>query len=287
MDIRELIVLGGVILVVLIVGHGLWSAWSKHRSRLKMRIEPELVPPDDDEDWLNAELPAGGARVMQPEEAETGEAEAAEQPEVEGPSTVQQPAAPPLEETNVLAGPDAADEPEHQWPQPPTAVPDADDARAAPEQEPDDAAPEGDEDAAPEEGALLIVRVLAPEGQRFASDALLAALRGAGLKYGEMRIFHRLKPPSQKAVFSVANAVEPGYFDLGGDCSSPGVTAFMELTGDEQDFEALDDLIDATQSIADALGGTLQDERRQPFTSATLERYRGRVASFVQQQNSG
>lgn len=287
MDIRELIVLGGVVLVVLVVGHGLWSAWSKHRGRLKMRIEPELVPADDDEDWLHAEFPAGGARVVrldeaEPEQTEPAPAEAADQ------SATDEPTPTPPEETDFLAGSNADDEPERrqQWPQPVPAVADAGDRREPPAAEPEDQAQEAAADPVVEERALIVVHVLAPAGERFAGDALLAALRAAGLKYGAMKIFHRLQPQSQKTVFSVANAVEPGYFDLGGDCSSPGVTAFLQLTGAERDFAALDDLIQATQSIADALGGALRDERRQPFTSSTLERYRGRVANFVQQHTS-
>lgn len=286
MDIRELIVLGGIVLVVLVIGHGLWSAWSKHRGRLKMRIEPELVPADDDEDWLRAELPAGGARVVrldeaEPERTEPAPVEAADQ------SATDEPAPPPAK-TDFLAGSNADDEPERQqqWPQPAPAFADAGDRRQAPAAEPEEEAQEAAADPVVEERELIVVHVLAPSGERFAGDALLAALRAAGLKYGAMKIFHRLQPQSQKTVFSVANAVEPGYFDLGGDCSSPGVTAFLQLTGAERDFAALDDLIQATQSIAEALGGALRDERRQPFTSSTLERYRGRVANFVQQHTS-
>ena len=296
MDIRELIVLGGVVLVVLVVGHGLWSAWSKHRSRLRMRIEPELVPADDEEDWLNAELPTGNARVVQPDEAQPAETESApveavEQPAAEEPAPQQQRTAPPPRETDFFAERNADDAPAPQQPRPQPAAPapalaDAGGRQEAPAAKPEDEAQKGAANAPVEERALIVVHVLAPAGQRFAGDALLAALRAAGLKYGAMKIFHRLQPQSQKTVFSVANAVEPGYFDLGGDCSSPGVTAFLELTGAEQDFAALDDLMQTAQSIAEALGGALQDERRRPFTSSTLERYRGRVASFVRQHTS-
>ena len=261
-----------------------------------MRIEPDLVPPADEEDWISSEFPAGGARVVPLEEGKAAQVEAAGQAEAGEPATLLQPAASPLGEANFPAGNDAANEPapERQWPQSPPVFPDAVQrqeaevpvAESGDDAQEDDNAQEGADDATLEERALIVLHVLAPDGQRFAGDALLAALRAVGLKYGDMKIFHRLKPRSQQAVFSVANAVEPGYFDLAGDCTSPGVTAFLELTGAEQDFEALDDLIHTTQAIADALGGALQDEERQPFTTSTLERYRGRVASFAQQQAS-
>ena len=257
-----------------------------------MRIEPELVPADDEEDWLNAELPTGNARVVQPDEAQPAETESAPVEAVEQPAA-DEPAppprtAPPPREADFFAERNAADAPAPQQPrpQPAPALADAGGRREAPAAKPEDEAQKGTANAPVEERALIVVHVLAPAGQRFAGDALLAALRAAGLKYGAMKIFHRLQPQSQKTVFSVANAVEPGYFDLGGDCSSPGVTAFLELTGAERDFAALDDLMQTAQSIAEALGGALQDERRRPFTSSTLERYRGRVASFVRQHPS-
>lgn len=282
LDIRELIILGGAVLVVLVVGQGLWSAWSKHRNSLKMRIEPDLIPADDEEDWLRSDFPAGGARVVRTDEAEAEEAEAAGQAAPDEPPAPPRPRAPEPQEADFPQGEVQASAPERPRPEPPAP---ASKRREAPLAEAGREAPEEDgDDGALEEQALIVVHVLAPDGQRFAGDALLAALRAAGLKYGGMKIFHRLKPQSQKAVFSVANAVEPGYFDLGGDCSSPGVTAFLKLTGSEQDFDALDDLIRTTQSIADALGGALQDGDRRPFTDLTLEQYRGRVASFAKRQ---
>lgn len=285
LDIRELIILGGAVLVVLVVGQGLWSAWSKHRKSLKMRIEPDLVPADDEEDWLRSYFPAGGARVVRSGEgeAEAEEGEAAGQAQPGEPPAPPRPTAPEPQEAGSLQGEVPASEPQRPRPEPPAPAPkrrEAGEAEAAKAPEPE----EDDDDGALQEQALIVVHVLAPDGQRFAGDALLAALRAVGLKYGGMKIFHRLKPQSQKAVFSVANAVEPGYFDLGGDCSSPGVTAFLKLTGAEQDFDALDDLIRTTQSIADALGGALQDGDRRPFTDLTLEQYRGRVASFAKRQ---
>lgn len=286
LDLRELIILGGAVLVVLVIGQGLWSAWSKHRNGLKMRIEPDLVPADDGEDWLRSDFPAGGARIVQAGEAAAEGGEAADQAEPDEPPAAPRPMEPELkpQEEDSLQGEVQASEPERQRPEPPAPAPAAKRREAPLAAVGKEASEEEDDDGALEEQALIVVHVLAPEGQRFAGDALLAALRAVGLKYGGMKIFHRLKPQSQKAVFSVANAVEPGYFDLGGDCSSPGVTAFLKLTGAEQDFDALDDLIRTTQSIADALGGALQDGDRRPFTDLTLEQYRGRVASFAKRQ---
>src|SRR5699024_6103140 len=58
--------------------------------------------------------------------------------------------------------------------------------------------------------------VTAREGQCFQGPDLVVAMEKAGLEYGDMAIFHRLLDgkPEQGAVFSVANMVKPGSFDM-------------------------------------------------------------------------
>ena len=65
MDMKEWIIVGGGALIGLIVLHGLFMAWWRGRDPLRMKIQPGLLPEDaDEDDWLSAELPNGGARVV-------------------------------------------------------------------------------------------------------------------------------------------------------------------------------------------------------------------------------
>ncbi len=65
MDMKEWIIIGGSALIGLIVLHGLIMAWWRRRDPLRMKIQPDLLPDDFDEDaWLATELPNGGARVV-------------------------------------------------------------------------------------------------------------------------------------------------------------------------------------------------------------------------------
>ena len=69
MDMKEWIIIGGGALIGLIVLHGLFMAWWRSRDPLRMKIQPGLLPEDlDGDDWLSAELPNGGARVVSVEE---------------------------------------------------------------------------------------------------------------------------------------------------------------------------------------------------------------------------
>ena len=99
---------------------------------------------------------------------------------------------------------------------------------------------------------LLILGVMAKPEAPFDGAALIAALRGQGLKYGDMGIFHRLgagkvagKNASEERLFSVANAIEPGTFDLSDleGLQSPGLTFFMQLPIPGDALETLDDMV--------------------------------------------
>ncbi len=77
MDMKEWIIIGGSALIGLIVLHGLIMAWWRSRDPLRMKIQPDLLPDDVDEDaWLAAELPNGGARVVSVEAADEDLADA-------------------------------------------------------------------------------------------------------------------------------------------------------------------------------------------------------------------
>ena len=139
-----------------------------------------------------------------------------------------------------------------------------------------------------DDGELLLIHLMAPDGEQFAGEALLAALRSQGLKFGEMNIFHRFDPETRQIQFSVANALEPGSFDLAQISTfvSPGLVVFLQLPGPASPGDAIDSMIRATRSIAEELGAVLKDENMTALTGQTVEHYRERVAEFSRRQLS-
>ena len=105
-----------------------------------------------------------------------------------------------------------------------------------------------------------------------------------------MSIFHRheeddLLSPVQ---FSVANAVEPGYFDPEkmDSLSTPGVSFFMSLPGPKDYMKAFDFMLETAQCFAKNLGGELRDEQRSVMTTQTIEHCRQRIREFERKQLS-
>ena len=81
-DMKDLIlVLGGAIFLIVIF-HGCWLAWRKSRAPVVVKIESGLIPEDDEGiDHLRGELPSGGARVVGPEQVRMSfDAEALREP---------------------------------------------------------------------------------------------------------------------------------------------------------------------------------------------------------------
>ena len=135
---------------------------------------------------------------------------------------------------------------------------------------------------------LLIINILARRGERFAGDALVTALRSQGLRYGEMNIFHRVDPTTKAKLYSVANAIEPGTFDLAdlNALQSPGMTFFLQLPGPDDALGVFNDMLEAARNVAAALNGDLRDEDLSVMTGQTTEHMRQRIADYARRRLS-
>ena len=131
----------------------------------------------------------------------------------------------------------------------------------------------------PEE--VLVIHLMANKGEKVAGQQLLDAVLSAGLRYGAMKIFHRhlSDDGSGPVLFSMANLVNPGTFDLNtmGDLEVPGVTLFMALDDIEDPVDALNIMIEAVDSIVGDLQLNVMDESRSSMTRNTIDHYRQRA----------
>ena len=91
----------------------------------------------------------------------------------------------------------------------------------------------------------------------------------AGLVHGDLGIFHRLvdSKPELGPIFSMANMVRPGVFDLSqmDQFSTPGVVLFLTLPGPLSALDAWDTMLPAAQRFSDLLGAQLLDDQRTPL----------------------
>ncbi len=145
-----------------------------------------------------------------------------------------------------------------------------------------------EEPGEPEE--VLIINVMARPGHYFQGEPLLQEIFDAGMRYGSMSIFHRYRDArgGGPVLFSLANMVKPGIFDLDAmeQFQTPGVSLFMTLPMPGDSLEAFELMLDTAKGIAETLHGELKDEHRSVMTKQTMEHDRQRVLEFERRQLS-
>jgi len=137
-------------------------------------------------------------------------------------------------------------------------------------------------DAVP--NVVITINVMADPDRDFAGDALLQELLTLGLKFGEMSIFHRCEHATGQGErwFSVANAFNPGKFDLQrmGELSTLGISLFMLLPGPSEPLKAFDFMLAAAVQIVTRLGGSLEDGQHNILTKQRQQYMRGEVQEY-------
>lgn len=136
--------------------------------------------------------------------------------------------------------------------------------------------------AEPEE--VLIINVMAHKGEMLSGADLLDIILRCGMRYGSMDIFHRHSDAKGEGalLFSMANMVKPGTFDLDAmdEFETPGVSLFMTLPIDADSMQSFELMVDTAHAIAEGLNGELKDEQRSAMTRQTLEHCRQRIRDF-------
>lgn len=134
---------------------------------------------------------------------------------------------------------------------------------------------------------IVTLFVTAPEGHTFGGGDVAVAAEKAGLRFGAMHIFHRLVDgrPEAGPIFSMANMVKPGYFDMGriNELNTPGVTFFATLPGPLSALDAWEAMLPAAQRIAELLGGELLDEDRNTLGRQRISGLREELRAWDRQ----
>ncbi|MDB6443349.1 MULTISPECIES: cell division protein ZipA [Pseudomonas] len=131
---------------------------------------------------------------------------------------------------------------------------------------------------------VLVISVICRDPGGFKGPALLQNILESGLRFGEMDIFHRHESMAGngEVLFSMANAVKPGVFDLDDidHFSTPAVSFFLGLPGPRHPKQAFDVMVAAARKLSQELNGELKDDQRSVLTAQTIEHYRQRIVEF-------
>ena len=263
------LILGLVIVVVLV--HGFWVQYFGS-DRLPLKLDKRFVSTAPESNAgkdvidLKAELPNGGARVVKVGTSQIPVSDPA-QARVRQ-SAAKTPRDDPAGSTEAVSR-GAHDEGAH------------DEGAQTNERLADAAAASSASDASPltaqQETLFLVLNILGD----LSGQPLLESLMDQGFEYGEKSIFHRLDEAGYPKI-SLANAVEPGIFDIASmnALTTPGVTIFMCAHECEDAPAVFEELLLAAAHLAEDLGAQLCDDRRSAVTEQTVAHLRQTVQEF-------
>ncbi len=120
----------------------------------------------------------------------------------------------------------------------------------------------------------------------FSGPELQRAFKAVGLVYGEMDIYHHFGAGdlrTEKALFSLANMLEPGHFELANMdvFTTQGVALFIQFPAALDGSVAFEMFLNVAQRLAEALQADLRSEPRRPLDSTAIERMRRIAARYA------
>ena len=303
-DLREWLLILGPVFIAVVLLHGYWRM-RNGRNNLKMALDKNFLSQPGGEDdiddltMLKAELPNGGARIIKAHDLDVSQdvpvlVEPAERDGVDKnvDGAIEEKSDEALEEELAKAFEDELEDAPKYVHAPDKLVGQAG-AEALVERrlDPDRAStyskrvyegpPKASQARKVDRPEKFVVINIFADDEFFDGQELLEALVHLDMSYGEMNIFHRLNEDGFSE-FSLANAVEPGTFDLADMHSmrTPGVTMFMgvhELMDPEQVYN---ELINVAIVLSEELGGTIKDQTRSVMTTQTIEYCRQEIRDF-------
>lgn len=132
---------------------------------------------------------------------------------------------------------------------------------------------------------IISLHVRAADEDGLDGAGLRRVLERAGAHHGQYDIFHRSESDASgrpALLFSIANMVEPGYFDLEAmdENRYRGVTLFAVLPGPLPGIQTFHEMLGLAHRIAEELEGDVLDEARNPFSVQRATHIEEQIVEF-------
>lgn len=135
---------------------------------------------------------------------------------------------------------------------------------------------------------IFSLYVVASQDHPYHGPELVQTLVEQGMRHGDMDIFHRHAQANGRGAvqFSLANAFEPGIFDLDDidNLSSKGLALFMTLPGPSKPMKAYELMVKTAQAITQQLGGRILDGSRSNFSRQIETHHKEQISEFERRQ---
>lgn len=134
---------------------------------------------------------------------------------------------------------------------------------------------------------IVSLYVAARAGSLLRGEDIVVAAEKTGLVFGHMNVFHRLVEhhPEQGPIFSMANILKPGSFDMNAlrELETPAIAFFLTLPAPIPALEAWDIMLPNAQRIAELLDGIVLDDSRNALGRQRIMHIREDLRAYDRQ----
>ncbi|GAB2618097.1 cell division protein ZipA [Novilysobacter erysipheiresistens] len=137
---------------------------------------------------------------------------------------------------------------------------------------------------------IVTIYLAARAGEKLHGPDIVVAAEKAGLVYGYMGVFHRLVEhhPERGPVFSVANILKPGNFDMADiqSLQTPAIAFFLTLPAPVPALDAWETMLPTAERMAELLGGIVLDEQREILGRQRIGQIRDDLRAYDRQREA-
>jgi cell division protein ZipA len=134
---------------------------------------------------------------------------------------------------------------------------------------------------------IVTLYIAARAGEKLRGPDIIVAAEKAGLVYGHMNVFHRLVEghPERGPVFSVANILKPGSFDMATiqSMETPAIAFFLTLPAPVPALDAWETMLPTAKRISELLDGVVLDESRNALGRQRIAHLRDELRAYDRQ----
>jgi len=134
---------------------------------------------------------------------------------------------------------------------------------------------------------IVTLYIAARAGEKLHGPDIIVAAEKTGLVYGHMNVFHRLVEghPERGPVFSVANIMKPGSFDMASiqSLETPAIAFFLTLPAPVSALDAWETMLPTAERMAELLDGVVLDESRNAIGRQRIAHLRDELRAYDRQ----
>lgn len=137
---------------------------------------------------------------------------------------------------------------------------------------------------------IVTLYLAARAGSMLHGPDIVVAAEKTGLTYGHMGVFHRLvdNRPEQGPIFSVANIMKPGSFDMAHIqvMETPAIAFFLTLPAPVPALDAWETMLPTAQRMAELLDAVVLDESRNALGRQRIAHIRDELRAYDRQREA-